>query len=113
MEKHQRLVISRFAKKLTMRSANSALFKWIEYCKERKWLRGLLNRCLGGREVGLKSAAFRTWMHMASAATEEEMSNELDDLRKQVKEQQGGRPHPHPLPHPHPHPHTYTYTTVN
>jgi len=84
MEKHERLVLARFAKKMSQRGLNSALVSWIDYCKERKWLRGLLNRCLGGREVGLKSAAFRTWNHFAAAATEEELANENDDLRTQL-----------------------------
>ena len=85
MEKHERLVLARFVTKMSLRGLNAALGSWVDFCKERKWLRGLLNRCLGGREVNLKSAAFRTWSHFAAAATEEELINELDELRALVE----------------------------
>jgi len=94
-EKHYRVVMARFAKKLHMRCANSAYMQWCHYVKERKWLRGLLNRLLGGKEVMLMSAAFKSWQSMASAATYDELHGDLDryaaendDLKKQLEELQ-------------------------
>ena len=77
-EKHYRVVMARFAKKLHMRCANSAYMQWCHYVKERKWLRGLLNRLLGGKEVMMMSAAFKSWQGAASAATEAELHQEID-----------------------------------
>jgi hypothetical protein len=85
-EKHYRVVMARFAKKLHMRCANSAYMQWMHYVKERKWLRGLLNRCLGGKEVLLKSAAFKTWQDAASAATYDELHRELDTYASKNEE---------------------------
>ena len=84
-EKYNKAVIKRFAKKLSMRAVNSAYSTWVEYYKERKWLRGLLNRVLGGKDMMLQSAAFKAWqINTYENALNQKHNKELEDIRKQL-----------------------------
>jgi hypothetical protein len=88
-EKYNRTVMKRFAKKMQMAAANSALAQWIDFAKERKWLRGLLNRLLGGREMLMKSAGFKAWhLNTHKHALHSKHNDELETMRQQLMEAQ-------------------------
>ncbi|GMH78026.1 hypothetical protein TrST_g10618 [Triparma strigata] len=63
MEVRNRALLEKFAKKLLLRSLYRSLEAWKELKDTRKWLRGIVNRCVGGKSVSLKSSAFRAWKH--------------------------------------------------
>ncbi|GMH89647.1 hypothetical protein TrST_g3525 [Triparma strigata] len=87
VEKYNRAVIKRFAKKLAMRAANSAYSRWLDYWKERKWLRGLLNRMLGGKEMMLRSAAFKQWAWASKEmGISSKHNSELEELRAKLSQ---------------------------
>jgi len=85
-EKYYKTVMKRFAKRMQSRSALAALTTWIEYYKTRKWLRGLLNRCLGGKDVLLLSAGFRAWhVNIHRAALHEKHIDEVENLKAELE----------------------------
>ncbi|GMH90137.1 hypothetical protein TL16_g11673, partial [Triparma laevis f. inornata] len=87
VEKYNRAVIKRFARKLHMRAANSAYVRWTEYWKERKWLRGLLNRMLGGKEKTMQAAAFKQWAWAAKeGAISSKHNSEMEEMRKKLSQ---------------------------
>ena len=65
METRNKQLLHSFGKKLLLRRQFRCLETWKFKASQRKWLRGILNRCLGGKNMNLKSAALRAWKHNA------------------------------------------------
>jgi len=60
-EKRNEEIRLKFAKRMRFRGAIKAIQCWKVMVHERKFLKRLLNRLFGGKEIAQKSAAFRTW----------------------------------------------------
>jgi hypothetical protein len=55
------VVIGRFLQKLKNRFIHSVFITWLEFKNSRRWLRGLLNKMVGGREYKMCSSAWVSW----------------------------------------------------
>jgi len=69
-QKHYRHVLGKFVGRMKNQKAMSALRCWVELVHRRKWVKGLLNRMLGGKDVRLISAAFRQWCSASNKSGE-------------------------------------------
>ncbi|GMI14592.1 hypothetical protein TrLO_g4427 [Triparma laevis f. longispina] len=83
METRNRALLEKFSKKLLLRSLYKSLEAWKQNTTTRKWLRGIVNRCIGGKSVSLKSSAFRAWKHntidLGTVDDLQKYSSELED----------------------------------
>lgn len=60
LELRNKQILQAFTKKLLMRGQLKSIERWKEYSALRKRLRGIVNRCIGGKSMSLLSAGFRT-----------------------------------------------------
>ncbi|GMH51518.1 hypothetical protein TrRE_jg2619, partial [Triparma retinervis] len=86
--KVERVKIARFLTKLKNRAAVSALSTWVDYCENRRFLRGIINRFVFGKAVRLQSAAWRHWKDTHAGLKQLELEHgtvELEDLVAKLK----------------------------
>jgi hypothetical protein len=84
IEQRNRHLLESFSKKLFLRQQFKSVETWKEYVGTRKWLRGIMNRCLGGKNMKLKSAALRSWKHFVDDAATIDLEEVTSDLRKKL-----------------------------
>lgn len=75
-EKRNRGLLEKFTRRFQLRAAHSAINQWREHARERKGLRGFLNRMVGGRATNLLSAGFRKWKESTVVGME------VDDMHR-------------------------------
>ena len=53
--------LDKFVKNMKMREAGKCMRRWMEVVRERKWLRGLMSRCVGGTYFAMLGDGFEIW----------------------------------------------------
>ena len=84
-EKHDRLVLARFAKRMQLASVVKTLAKWKDYRTERKWLRSLMHRMIGGKIKQQQRAAIQAWVRYAYHLKELAAEHGTSDLHQLVE----------------------------
>jgi len=87
-KKVERVKIARFLNKIKNRAAVWALSTWVEYCGNRRFLKGIINRFVFGKAIRLKSAAWRHWKDTHAGLKQLELEHgtvELEDLVAKLK----------------------------
>ena len=60
-EKRYRVVVARFLLKIKNREILGFFNRWVEMRQMRRWLRGMINKACGGKEMQAKMGGFRRW----------------------------------------------------
>jgi hypothetical protein len=75
----ERVLLERFSKRLLLRAVNGCLVTWVEMVRERKWLRNLMTRMLGGKSGRQMRAALRVWEKFTQHQRELEIEHGFTD----------------------------------
>jgi len=84
IEQKNRQLLESFSKKLLLRLQYKSMEAWKEHMSVRKWLRGIVNRCIGGKNMNLKSAAFRSWKQNVVDAATMDLEDVVSELREKL-----------------------------
>ena len=81
----ERVLLERFSRRMMMRAVNGCLLSWIGMVRERKWLRGLMKRMLGGKSMRQMRAALQVWVKYTSHQRELAHEHGVTDLQGLVE----------------------------
>ena len=88
-ERRREIIMDKFVKNMKMREAGKCMRRWMEVVRERKWLRGLMSRCVGGTYFAMLGDGFEIWKNKVEKIKREEVGMTVEKLRKVVDEQRG------------------------
>jgi len=89
-DKHDEQLLRKFVKRMYFRGVVKAIDCWKEVVHERKFLRRFMQRMLGGRDINMKSAGFRTWVDSVRGykdGEEKVVIVQMENFLKQKNEQ--------------------------
>ncbi|GMI31631.1 hypothetical protein TrCOL_g10738 [Triparma columacea] len=78
-------VMEKFARNMNMRGAAKCIRSWRESVRVRKWLRGLMRRCVGGSYMALLGDGFELWRGNVERMRREEASMTVERLKVKVE----------------------------
>lgn len=89
-EKRYRTVVARFLLKIKNREILGFFNRWVDLRKTRRWLRGMINKACGGKEMQAKMGGFRRWQTVVRDMRVLESfagsADEIDRLKKAMAE---------------------------
>jgi hypothetical protein len=78
-------VMEKFARNMRLRGAAKCVRAWRESVRVRKWLRGLMRRCVGGSYFALLGDGFEMWKGNVERIRREEAGMTVERLRVSVE----------------------------